>query len=140
MSERLPTTWTQVIEKESPRVKELEHAGIENRSAILRSSSKAGKIFESCAGGKASLRGDDAMASNRGIFRDPREIADSCFFPDDGIARRAAIDGGVGANFDAVLNNDPANPQRLGKPGRGKGNAGMAAIDTGLADACTRMH
>jgi len=54
------------------------------------------------------------MASNRGIFRDPREIADSCFFPDDGIARRAAIDGGVGADFDTVLNNDPANPQRLG--------------------------
>ena len=80
------------------------------------------------------------MASNRGIFRDPREIAILCFFPDDGIARRAAIDGGVGADFDAVLNNDPANPQRLGKPGRGKGNAGMAAIDTGLADACTRMH
>jgi len=45
----------------------------------------------------SQLARDDAMASNRGIFRDPREIADSCFFPDDGIARRAAIDGGVGA-------------------------------------------
>jgi len=53
------------------------------------------------------------MASNRGIFRDPREIADSCFFPDDGIARRAAIDGGVGADFDTVLNNDPAIPSAL---------------------------
>ena len=75
------------------------------------------------------------MASNRGIFRDPRKVADSCCFADDGIARRAAIDRAVGADLDTVLNNDPANPRRPGESARGHGNAGMAGIDSWLTDA-----
>src|ERR1019366_9986172 len=100
----------------------------------------AGKILEARAGGKTGLRGDDAMASNRGIFRDPRKIADKCFFSDDGIAHGAAIDRGVGADLDAILNNDPANPRRLGKPGCAGGNGGIVEIRPGLADAGARMQ
>ena len=55
------------------------------------------------------------MAPDRDIFRDPREITDSCCFPDDGITQRAAIDRGVGADLDAVLNDDPANSRHLGE-------------------------
>jgi hypothetical protein len=58
----------------------------------------------------------------------------------NGITRRAAIDRGIGADLDSVLNDHAANSRHLGKRGRSEGKAGMAEIKTGLADAGARMH
>src|SRR5664279_4154544 len=74
------------------------------------------------------------MATYSDIFRDPREIANPRFFPDDGIAPCAAIHRRVGADLDAVLNNDPANPRRY------DGSPGVAEINTILADAGAGMQ
>ena len=64
---------------------------------------------------------------------DAHEIADARFFPNERVAHGAAIDV-EGADLDAVVNYDPANPQRPGKSVRGQGDAGMAEIDTWLKD------
>src|SRR5438874_1742829 len=80
------------------------------------------------------------MAPDHDICRDAHEIADPRFLPDDRIANSAAIDRRIGADLDAVLNNDPANPQRPGNSVRCQCNAGAAEIDTWLTNANPRMQ
>src|ERR1700730_10437983 len=85
-------------------------------------------------------RQNNAAAPNRGVCRDAHEIADPRFLPDDRVAHGAAIDRRIGANLDAILNNDPANCRRPGKSVRRQGITGMAEIDTWLTDAHSRMQ
>src|ERR1700736_6631150 len=80
------------------------------------------------------------MSPNRDVCYDAHDIADPRFLPDDRVAHGAAIDRRIGADLDAVLNYDPANPRSPGKSVRGQGNAGMAEIDSWLTDPHPRMQ
>lgn len=104
------------------------------------SSSRDSEVIFAPRAGKVRRRGDNATSPNRDVCRDAHKIADPRFLPDDRVAHGAAINRRIGADLDAVLNNDPANPRRPGKSVRGEGNAGMAEIDTWLTDAHPRMQ
>ena len=57
------------------------------------------------------LRHDDAMAPDRHVVADLDQIVDLGALADHGVADRAAVDGGAGADLDVVLDDDPADLQ-----------------------------
>src|SRR5262249_830783 len=61
----------------------------------------------------AGLRDDEAMASDRAVVADLDQIIDLGAFADHGVAAAAAVDGGVGADLDVVLDDHPAGLRDL---------------------------
>ncbi len=59
--------------------------------------------------GNADLRDNQTSPSDRHIMGDLHKIIDFGAFSNHGIARRSAVDRGVGADLDIVLNNDTAD-------------------------------
>ncbi len=114
-------------------------AGLPLHCKASESAGDSKAIFKLRTGRNLQLRQNSATASYRDITRYAREIADPRFLPDNRVAHHAAIDGRIGADLGAVLNNDPANPWRPGKPMKGRG-ASMVEIDTWLTDAHPRMQ
>ena len=60
------------------------------------------------AAGNAGLPGDQAVPADADVVRDLHQIVDLGALADDGVAGRAAVDRGVGADLDVILNDDPA--------------------------------
>src|SRR3984957_900962 len=64
------------------------------------------KISHLRAAGNAGLPSDEAVTPDAHVVRDLHQIVDLGPLPNDGVAGRAAVDRGVGADFHVVLNND----------------------------------
>ena len=60
--------------------------------------------------------GDYAIAADADVMGDLHEIVDLGALADDRIGHGAAIDGGVGADLDIVLDDDPADLRHRGGP------------------------
>lgn len=54
------------------------------------------------------LRRDGTVAPDGNIFRNAREISDPGFLADDRVMKGAAVDCCIGANLNAILNDDTA--------------------------------
>src|SRR5262245_28013447 len=61
----------------------------------------------------SDLAGEQAVTSNRHVVRDLHQIVDLGSLPDHGVTNGPAIDSGVGADFDIVLDNDAPNLRHL---------------------------
>ena len=106
-----------------------------------------GKISHRHAARYADLGDDQAMPSDRAVVSDLDEIVDLGSLADDRIARRAAVDRGIGADFDVVLNDDAPGLRDLLMASRRRqitetvladANAGMddnAVADQGVDDS-----
>ena len=66
------------------------------------------EIAELAAAGDADLRHDDAMATRSVVVPNLDQIINLRTFADHGVADRAAVDGGAGADLYIVLDNDAA--------------------------------
>src|SRR5581483_9266723 len=77
------------------------------------SGAKHHEIPEGHAAGNPSLRHKNAMATDFNIVSDLHQVVDLCSLPDNGVADRAAVDGGAGADFDIVLDNHPSDLRHL---------------------------
>src|SRR5690606_4177711 len=62
---------------------------------------------------KAGLRGDQAVASNPAVVADLHEVVDLAAFADHRIAQGPAVDGRIGADLDAILNDHAAQLRDL---------------------------
>src|SRR5436309_825739 len=69
------------------------------------------------ASGDTHLPGDQAMAPDDGVVADLHLIVDLGSLADHGIAVAAAVDGGVGADLDIVLDDHPPDLHDLGVAG-----------------------
>src|SRR6202020_2658411 len=106
-----------------------------------------GKISHRHAARYADLGDDQAMPSDRAVVSDLDQIVDLGPLADDRIARRAAVDRGVSADLDLVLNNDApglrnllvtARRRQITEPILTNANAGMnnnAVADQGVDDS-----
>ena len=75
--------------------------------------------------GDARLSNDDAMPPDDDVVGDLHQIVDLGAFADHGIGEKAAIDGRIGADLDAVADDDAAD----------LGNFDMAIGAHGIAKA-----
>src|SRR6185312_4184232 len=60
-------------------------------------------VFDNARAGDANLCGDDDIFPDDAVVRDVDTVVDLCAASDAGLAERAPVDGGVGADFDVVL-------------------------------------
>src|SRR5207248_1270767 len=72
-------------------------------------SSENRPVFDHHRSGHANLRHDQTEATHTHVMRDVNEVVDLCPGADHGVADAAAIDRGVGANLDVVLDDAPAD-------------------------------
>src|SRR5262249_53361978 len=70
-------------------------------------------ILDDDAAGDAALRDDNAVATYPHIVSDLHQVVDLGAFANDSIAIGAAIDGGAGADFHVVLNDDATDLQHF---------------------------
>src|SRR5205807_297556 len=76
---------------------------------IVRESNLSGKnhvVLDHHAAGDTALRDNDAVTTDRNIVSDLHEVVDFGAFADDGIADRAAVNGGAGPDLHVVLDDD----------------------------------
>src|SRR5262245_26022951 len=66
----------------------------------------------------SDLAGEQAVTSDRDVVRDLHQIVDLGPLPDHGVTNGPAIDGGVGADLDVVLDDDARNLRNLVRPAR----------------------
>src|SRR3954451_7344267 len=71
------------------------------------------KITERRRSRNTGLRNDDAMAPDRNVVADLNQVVDFRAFADHSVEERAAINCGVGADLDVVLNDDTADLRHL---------------------------
>ena len=91
-------------------------------------------VAERHRAGQPDLAGDQAAAADADVVRDLHEVVDLGAFADDRVGHRAAIDGGVGADLDVVLDDDAADlRQPLGRTRPGN-EAESLAPDLGTAE------
>ena len=70
-------------------------------------------IAEHDAAGEPAFGADDAMPADRAVVADLHEIIDLGPLADHGVAAAAAVDRGVGADLDIVLDDDAAKLRNL---------------------------
>jgi hypothetical protein len=83
---------------------------------MIGDSDLAGKhdvVLHGTAAGDAGLCHHDAVAADLHVVRDLHEVVDLRPLADDGVARRAAVHRGVGADLDVVSD---AAPAEVGHP------------------------
>src|SRR5690606_21688073 len=81
----------------------------------------------------AALAGNHAATADTHIVGDLHQIVDLGAFPDDGVGHGAPVDGGVGADFDIVLNDDAADLRHALRPLRAAHETETVLPDTGSA-------
>jgi len=93
-----------------------------------------GEVGNCRAAGDTDLRDNQAMAADRNVVSDLHEIVDLGSLTDDRVAGGAAVDRGIGANFDLILDNHAPGLRNflMAVPGRQK-------TEAVLADAHARM-
>ena len=96
-----------------------------------RLAARCDRIAKLSRPGNAGLRDDSAIAPDRDILRDLDQIVDPGAFADDRVPYRAAIDRRIGAYFDIVLNDDPADLRHFKV---------IREAETVLTDADARMQ
>ena len=70
---------------------------------------QGGEIADRAAAGDAALRHNDAAATKPHVVRDLHQIVDTAAVPNNGVGTGAAIDCGVGADFDVVFDHHVAH-------------------------------
>ncbi len=91
------------------------------------------EVSDSHVARNAALRRDQAMPPNADVVRDLHKIVDLGPLADDRIPNRTAVDGGVGADFHVVLNDDAPGLRNLHVP-----LGPRQVAESVLADAGTR--
>ena len=93
------------------------------------------EILDGRGAGDADLGDDHAMAADHHVVGDLDQVIDLGALADHRVAARAAVDGGVGADLDVVLDDDAPDLRHLQVPLRPHGEA-----EAVLADAHARME
>ena len=70
-------------------------------------------VSDRAAARNAGMRGKHAMPADLDVVRDLDEVVDLGPLPDHGVADGAAVDGGIGADLDVVLDDDAADLRNL---------------------------
>ena len=73
-------------------------------------------VAELGAAGESSLAHDEAMAADDDVVRDVDEVVDLRALPDDGGAEGGAVDAGVRADFDVVVDDHVASLENFAVP------------------------
>jgi len=92
------------------------------------------EIAEFRAPRNTGLGHDNAMPADHHVVPDLDEIINFAALPNHGIAQGAPVDGGIGANFHSVLDDDAADLRHLEVAAAAHGEA-----EAVLADAHARM-
>src|SRR6185437_2253611 len=71
------------------------------------------KVFQGRAAGYSHLRHQYAVTADADVMADLDQVVDLAALANDRVANGAAVDGGTGADFDIVLNNDAADLRDL---------------------------
>ena len=95
-----------------------------------------GSVLDDAGAGDAGLRGDDDVAADHAVVGDVDEVVDLRALADAGLAERAAVDGGVGADLD-VVGDDERALLGEGEVLAGGGVAGVA--EAGCAEHCAGL-
>jgi hypothetical protein len=66
-------------------------------------------VFDGDAAGEAGLSGDYNVLPDLTVVADVDQVIDFCAATDAGFVERAAVDGGVGPDFDIVFNDETAD-------------------------------
>src|SRR4029453_16844980 len=87
------------------------------------------EIAEFRAPRNTGLGHDNAMPSDHHVVPDLDEIINFAALPDHGIAQGAPVDGGIGADFYPVLDDDPADLRHFQVSGLAHGEAEPVLAD-----------
>src|SRR5262245_43315547 len=91
--------------------------------------SQGHEIAEFRAPGDTGLRHDDTMPSDHHVVPDLHEIINFRALPDHGVAQGATVDGGIGADFDAILDDHAADLRHFQVTGLAHGEAESILAD-----------
>ena len=70
-------------------------------------------VFDGGAAGEAGLRGDDDILADLDVVADVDQVVDFCAAADAGFVQRSAVDGGVGADFYVVFDDQASDLRGL---------------------------
>jgi hypothetical protein len=88
------------------------------------------EIAQGDAASKASLTRQYTMPANHAVVPDLDQIINFRAFSNYRVAKRAAINGGIGSHLDAVLDNDASELQQLHVTVRARGESKSRRTDT----------